>query len=247
MLTALDLKKALCDTYHFAHSLGHIHDMFLCIEKGRALEQVIKNPTIYLCVSKSVNKDEIIVGISNYFDETSKPILLIGANGELFECPTCARKMTDFSFPAHLKHEHRFLLIAVNYSACAEKLEKQISRNAKKAAIRPAEQINILEDHLESSTIKSLYKSALVGEKRKIRAATYRKFVDFENEIKDSKNLGQDISPTVLSKARSIQEAIRNAIKAKRIIVEKNKRRKKRKKNRLQIFSGGLPGLGKKN
>lgn len=107
--------------------------------------------------------------------------------------------------------------------------------------------MNNLAAHLESSTIKSLYRSALVGEKRKIRATTYRKFVNFEDEIKDAKNLNQDTSPTMVSQARSIQEVIRNAIKAKRIIVEKSKRRKKRRKNRLQIFSGGLPGLGKKN
>lgn len=247
MLTALDLKKALCETYHFAYSLGHVHDMFLCIEKGQTLEQVIQKPTIYLCVSKRVNRDEIIAGTRHCFNEESEPKLLLGANGELFECPTCARKMTDLSFPAHLKHEHRFILIAVNYSACATKLDKQISKNAKKAAILPTQQINILEDHLESSTIKSLYRSALVGEKRKIRGTTYRKFVEFEDGIKDAKNLSQAINPTVLSQASLIQEVIRNAIKAKHIVLEKSKRRKKKKKNRLQIFSGGLPGLGKKN
>jgi hypothetical protein len=204
MLTALDLKKALCETYHFPHSLGRIHDMFLCIERGQSLEQVIKKPTVYLCVSKHVNRDEIIVGSRNYFGEASAPKLLLGANGELFECPTCARKMTDFSFPAHLKQEHRFILIAVNHSACATKLEKQISRNAKKAAITPTQQINVLEEHLESSTIKSLYRSAVVGEKRKIRAITYRKFMNFEDEIKDAKALSQDISPTVLSQAKLI-------------------------------------------
>jgi len=246
MLTAFELKQILCDIYHFAHSLGRIYDMFLCVERGQTLEQVSEKPIIYLCVSKQFNKDEIIAEYRNHFKENPEPNLLLGATGELFECPKCSRKMTDFSFPAHLK-KHQFILIAVNYSSCANNLEKVISRSTRKRVILPPEQIDTLEHLLESSTIKSLHHSVVVGEKRKIHAATYKKFVNFEGKIGNAKSLNQDINPSTLSRAMLIQKDIRNAIKAKLIVVIKKKRRNKSNKNRLQIFSGGLPGLGKKN
>jgi hypothetical protein len=247
MFTVLDLKTALCETYNFMRSLVRIHDLILCVETGQTFEQVVERPTIYLCVSKQVNRSEVIEGFHNYFKESSGLNLLLGAKGELFECPKCLRKMTNLSFPAHLKNEHKFILIAVDYSTCADNLEKEISRSIKKGLVLPSEQIDILEDLLDSSTIKSLYHSATVGEKRKIRALTYRKFVNFENEINNAKRLNQDKNLSTLSHAISVQNAIRNAIKGKRIVVIKKKHKKKRRKNGLQIFSGGLPGLGKRN
>ncbi len=246
MVTVPDLITSLCESYHFTHSLGHIHNMFMCIEKGQTLEQVVEKPTIYLCIDKQVNKDEVIAGFHNYFKESSGLNLLVGAKGELFACPKCTRKMTNFSFPDHLKEKHRFLLIAVDFAACADNLEKRLSRNIQKGQILPTEQIDILEQLLNSSTIKSLYRSATAGEKRKIRALTYKKFVNFEDELNKAK-INQEISPSTLRYAIEVQNTIRNAIKAKRIIVIKKKRKKKYVENRSQIFSGGLPGLGKRN
>ena len=67
-----------------------------------------------------------------------------------------------------------------------------------------------------------------------------------EDEIDYTKSLNENKHESVLSQAALMQGTIRNALKAKRIVLIKKKHRKKRKKNRLQIFSGGLPGLGKR-
>ena len=243
MFTAHDLKLILWEAYHFAHSLGRVHDMFLCIEEGQTLEQVGEKPVIYLRVSKYMNKNEIIAGFRNYFKESPELILLLGAAGDSFECPKCSRKLSDFLFRTHLE-EHRFTLVTVNYSTCANSLEKKILRTTQKD-VPSSKQTDMLEQLLDSSTIKSLYHSATIGEYTAISASAFRKFLIFEEEVNHRKNLTQGESSAVLSRAEEIQSSIRGAVYAKRIIVNKKKRQKRGKKKGMQIFSGGIPGLGK--
>jgi hypothetical protein len=76
----------------------------------------------------------------------------------------------------------------------ANSLEKKILRTTQKDVTPSIKQTDMLEQLLDSSTIKSLYYSATIGEQITITASTFRKFLIFEEEVNHRKNLTQGVN-----------------------------------------------------
>jgi hypothetical protein len=128
---------------------------------------------------------------------------------------------------------------------CGKKVpHRNLTKHLNRAHPIPADPSLCVEEFLRDPTIKALYRDASARTQRRLRGTTLGKFVKYERQIDwITKNCQDQVEAPKLGTALEVKKTIRDALTQRRF----TKIEKKSRPEMPIIYSGGLPGLGKRN
>ncbi len=103
----------------------------------------------------------------------------------------------------------------------------------------------LLKAFLSDPTIRSLVKSASKGQRKRLQRRTSRVYDRYRQRISKAEKAGGCADRELVARVREVQDAISGAFRSGQFKRSKSKRQKRRGAPPT-IYSGGLPGMGKR-